>query len=109
MTMVAGVFETVLSRLLPRLRRVFPTLICGFIVAAVGLELGLEYRGDLLTLPAHRSVSEDHLIEERPFVKGLAGFLVGVYPDRVRSSTDDGLCRVGLTFERSSSTSESGR
>ena len=63
------------------------------------LEVLLEYRGDLLSLPAHRSVSEDNLIEEQPFVKGLAGFLVGVYPDRVRTSTDDGLCRVSLTFE----------
>src|SRR5262245_17855138 len=41
MTMVAGLFEAGLSRLLPRLRLVFPPLICGFIVAAVGLELGL--------------------------------------------------------------------
>src|SRR5262249_35431947 len=41
MTMVAGLFEAMLSRLLPRLRLVFPPLICGFIVAAVGLELGL--------------------------------------------------------------------
>jgi NCS2 family nucleobase:cation symporter-2 len=63
------------------------------------LEVVLEYRGDLLSLSAHRSVSEDNLLEEQPFVKGLAGFLVGVYPDRVRTSTDDGLCRVSLTFE----------
>src|SRR5262245_402726 len=41
MTMVAGLFEAMLSRFLPRLRLVFPPLICGFIVAAVGLELGL--------------------------------------------------------------------
>ena len=39
--MVAGLFEALLSRLLPRLRLLFPPLICGFIVAAVGLELGL--------------------------------------------------------------------
>src|SRR5262249_49808005 len=63
------------------------------------LEVLLEYRGDLLSLPAYRSVSEDNLLEEQPFVTGLAGFLVGVYPDRVRTSTDDGLCRVTLTFE----------
>src|SRR5262249_37670853 len=41
MTMVAGVVEAAAPRLLPRLRLVFPPLICGFIVAAVGLELGL--------------------------------------------------------------------
>jgi xanthine permease XanP len=63
------------------------------------LEIVLEYHGDLLSLPAHRSVSEDNLIEEQPFVKGLAGFLVGAYPDRVRTSTDDGRCRVTLAFE----------
>jgi hypothetical protein len=63
------------------------------------LEVVLEYRGDLLNLPGPRSVSEDNLIEEQPFVKGLAGFLVGVYPDRVRTSADEGRCRVALAFD----------
>src|SRR5262249_58005843 len=63
------------------------------------LDVALEYRGDLLNLPAPRSVSEDNLVEEQPFVKGLAGFLVGVYPDRVRTSTDEGRCRVTLSFD----------
>jgi len=63
------------------------------------LQIALEYRGDLLSLPAHRPVSEDNLVEEQPFVKGLSGFLVDVYPDRVRTSADDGLCRVTLAFE----------
>jgi NCS2 family nucleobase:cation symporter-2 len=65
----------------------------------VTLEIALEYRGDLLILPAHRPVSEDNLVEEQPFVKGLSGFLVDVYPDRVRSSIDNGLCRITLTFD----------
>ena len=48
--------------------------------------------------PAHRPVSEDNLVEEQPFVKSFSGFLVGVYPDRVRSCIDDGLCRITPTF-----------
>jgi len=63
------------------------------------LEVVLEYRGDLLNLPGPRSVSEDNLIEEQPFVKGLAGFLVGVYPDRARTSADEDRCRVALAFD----------
>ena len=63
------------------------------------LEVVLEYRGDLLNLPGPRSVSEDNLIEEQPFVKGLAGFLVGVYPDRVRTRADEDRCRVALAFD----------
>lgn len=62
------------------------------------MKIALEYRGDLLLLPAHRPVSEDNLVEEQPFVKSFSGFLVGVYPDRVRSCIDDGLCRITLTF-----------
>jgi xanthine permease XanP len=41
MTMCAGLFEMLLSRLLRHLRAVFPTVVCGFIVMAVGIELGL--------------------------------------------------------------------
>jgi hypothetical protein len=63
------------------------------------LEIVLEYQGDLLNLPAPRSVSEDNLVQEQPFVKGLAGFLVGVYPDRARTSADEGRCRVALAFD----------
>src|SRR5262249_41067017 len=65
----------------------------------VTLQVALEYRGDLLILPAHRPVSEENLVEEQPFVKGLSGFLVDVYPDRVKTSADDGLCRVTLAFD----------
>ena len=66
---------------------------------ATTLEVALEYQGDLLSLPAHRPVTEENLVEEQPFVNGLSGFLVGVYPDRVRTSTDDGRCRVSLVFD----------
>lgn len=65
----------------------------------VTLEIVLEYQGDLLSLRPPRPVSEDNLVEEQPFVKGLAGFLVGVYPDRARTSADEGRCRVALSFD----------
>jgi NCS2 family nucleobase:cation symporter-2 len=41
MTLFAGLCEIGLSRLLPYLRAIFPTVVCGFIVMAVGIELGL--------------------------------------------------------------------
>ena len=63
------------------------------------LDVALAYRGDLLSLPTRRPVSEDNLIEEQPFVKGLAGFLVGVFPDRTRTSADEGQCRIELVFD----------
>jgi hypothetical protein len=65
----------------------------------VTLGVCLAYRGDLLNLPTRRPISEDNLIEEQPFVKGLAGFLAGVYPDRARTSADEGQCRIELVFD----------
>ena len=41
MTMVAGAFEVILSRFLLRLRWVFPPVVTGIIIAAVGFEIGL--------------------------------------------------------------------
>src|SRR5262249_31898115 len=41
MTIVAGLTETLLGAGLRRLRVVFPPLVCGFIVAAVGFDLGV--------------------------------------------------------------------
>jgi xanthine permease XanP len=41
MTMLAGVFEVLLSRFLLRLRWVFPPVVTGIIISAVGLEIGL--------------------------------------------------------------------
>ncbi len=41
MTVVAGLFEAALSRFLHRLRKVFPPVVSGVIVAAVGFEVGL--------------------------------------------------------------------
>jgi xanthine permease XanP len=41
MTMVAGAFEGLLSRFLHLLRRLFPPVVSGIIIAAVGFEVGL--------------------------------------------------------------------
>lgn len=48
MTIAAGLLEMALSRLLRFLKTVFPTLVCGFIVLAVGVELGLVGARELL-------------------------------------------------------------
>lgn len=48
MTMLAGVFEIVVSRLYSYLRQLFPPVVSGLIVIAVGLELGLLGVGQLL-------------------------------------------------------------
>ena len=52
MTVCAGVCEMVLSRLLHYLRAFFPTVVCGFIVMAVGIELGLIGTSQLLDVQA---------------------------------------------------------
>jgi xanthine permease XanP len=48
MTMVAGAFEVILSRFLLRLRWVFPPVVTGIIIAAVGLEIGLVSLREIL-------------------------------------------------------------
>jgi NCS2 family nucleobase:cation symporter-2 len=48
MTLFAGLVEIGLAPLLPRLRGLFPPAISGFIVAIVGLQLGVIGMGDLL-------------------------------------------------------------
>lgn len=50
MTILAGLFESILSRILHKLRRVFPPLVCGLIVTAVGIELGLVGMKQLLDI-----------------------------------------------------------
>jgi xanthine permease XanP len=42
MTMVAGAFEILVSRFLLRLRWVFPPVVTGIIITAVGFEIGLS-------------------------------------------------------------------
>jgi NCS2 family nucleobase:cation symporter-2 len=55
MTILAGLFEGGVSRLLDRLRLIFPPLVCGFIVAVVGIELGLIGVKQLLDVGARGS------------------------------------------------------
>ncbi|MEJ2719501.1 MAG: solute carrier family 23 protein [Deltaproteobacteria bacterium] len=52
MTIIAGIFEGGLSRVLLRLRRYFPPVVSGLIVLAVGLELGLVGVEKLLDVSA---------------------------------------------------------
>lgn len=53
MTVFAGLLEIVLSRCLRYLRTIFPTVVCGFIVMAVGIELGLIGTKQLLDIEPH--------------------------------------------------------
>jgi xanthine permease XanP len=53
MTGFAGLCEIGLSRLLPRLRAMFPTVVCGFIVMVVGIELGLIGARQVLNVDTH--------------------------------------------------------
>lgn len=61
--------------------------------------IDIEYSGDLLGMPSQRPVSDENLVEEQPFVTGLSGFLVGLYADRVRATSNDGKCRISLIFD----------
>jgi xanthine permease XanP len=51
MTMVAGVFEVLLSRLLLQLRWVFPPVVTGIIITSVGFEIGLIGLKEILCIP----------------------------------------------------------
>ncbi|MBV8119687.1 MAG: xanthine/uracil/vitamin C permease [Alphaproteobacteria bacterium] len=63
MTMFAGLVEIGLSRLLRRLRALFPPAISGFIVVIVGLQLGVIGTGDLLGVEhVHRPAFHYHLM-----------------------------------------------
>jgi len=63
MTMFAGAVEIVLAPLLRRLRTLFPPAISGFIVAIVGIQLGVIGIGDLLGVEhIERPAFRDHLV-----------------------------------------------
>jgi xanthine permease XanP len=67
----AGVFEAIFAWALPRMRRVFPPVVSGFIVIAVGMELGLiGVRGFLGISDLH----DPHL----PIRIGAAGLTLAV-------------------------------
>jgi len=63
MTIFAGLVEIALAPLLRRLRTLFPPAISGFIVAIVGLQLGVIGIGDLLGVEyIERPTFGDHLV-----------------------------------------------
>jgi xanthine permease XanP len=63
MTIFAGLVEIGLAPLLPRLRGLFPPAISGFIVAIVGLQLGVIGIGDLLGVEhIERPTFDRHLV-----------------------------------------------
>jgi len=63
MTIFAGAVEIALAPLLRRLRTLFPPAISGFIVAIVGIQLGVIGVGDLLGIEhIERPTFRDHLV-----------------------------------------------
>jgi NCS2 family nucleobase:cation symporter-2 len=67
----AGVFEAIFAWVLPRMRRVFPPVVSGFIVIAVGAELGLiGVRGFLGVSDLHDPNLPTHI--------GIAGLTLAV-------------------------------
>jgi NCS2 family nucleobase:cation symporter-2 len=57
----------------------------------------VAYHGTALHLPPHR-LQPKELVEEEAFSSGLAGYLVGVHPDRVRVTAKDSECHIRLEF-----------
>jgi len=53
MTMVAGALESLLAWVLPRLRKIFPPVVSGVIIMAVGFEIGLIGIKDVLNVGGH--------------------------------------------------------
>jgi xanthine permease XanP len=63
------------------------------------LILDLYYQGKLLHLPVQRPLSEDEMVDELPMARGLAGFLTGIYPDRMTCEAQDTNCHLQIYFE----------
>jgi xanthine/uracil permease len=77
MTMFAGLVEIGLAPLLHRLRVLFPPAITGFIVAIVGIQLGVIGIGDLLGVEhLDRSSFHDHLVVGFLSLATMCGFSV---------------------------------
>jgi xanthine permease XanP len=60
--------------------------------------IDLYYEGDLLKLPQHRPFSVEELVDEAPMTKGLSGFLIDIYPDKVVSNVEDTTCHIQMKF-----------
>lgn len=63
------------------------------------LKIDLNYQGQQLNLPVHRPQNEEHLLDEMPMSVGLSGFLVGIYPDEIKTSSHGAECHIQLAFE----------
>lgn len=63
----------------------------------VYLEIIIEYKGPLLTLPAV-GAKHSHFMEEDAFVHGIKDFLTGVYPDRIETSSKHDDAKIRLFF-----------
>jgi xanthine permease XanP len=77
MTIFAGLVEIGLARLLRKLRALFPPAISGFIVAIIGLQLGLIGVGDLLGVEhIHRPAFHYHLMVSGVTLATMCGLSV---------------------------------
>jgi xanthine permease XanP len=77
MTIFAGAVEISLAPLLPRLRTFFPPTISGFIVAIVGIQLGVIGIGDLLGIEhIERPTFRYHLVVGALTLATMCGFSV---------------------------------
>ncbi|MCC6712596.1 MAG: purine/pyrimidine permease [Candidatus Dadabacteria bacterium] len=63
----------------------------------VFLEITIDYKGTLLALPGV-GVHKRHLLEEDAFVHGIKGFLTGVYPDKIETSSRKDDVKIRLFF-----------
>jgi NCS2 family nucleobase:cation symporter-2 len=78
MTMVAGGVESALAWVLPRLRRVFPPVVSGVIVAAVGFEVGLIGIKEVLDVNGSLGPASfaSHFVVANLTLAAMAGFSV---------------------------------
>ncbi|MEW6144059.1 MAG: solute carrier family 23 protein [Thermodesulfobacteriota bacterium] len=63
----------------------------------VNLEVIIEYKGTLISLPAV-GAKHRHYVEEEAFVHGIKDFLTGVYPDRIETSAKHDDVKIRLFF-----------
>jgi xanthine permease XanP len=63
----------------------------------VNLEIMIEYKGTLLSLPAV-GLKHVHYLEEEAFVHGIRDFLTNVYPDKIETSAKKDDVKIRLFF-----------
>jgi len=57
----------------------------------------LSYPGDVITFPL-TGISQEYVLEEEAFTRGLASFLTGVLPDRMEQYQTDSITHLKLHF-----------